>query len=153
VTTCVDDENPGGAVVSEGVLVMKRRLAYALCLAMIATSGRALAHHSFAAAFDENRPVKLTGTVTRVEWTNPHIWFFMDVKNPDGTVTNWSLEMASPNFLMRAGWKRDSMKVGDVVAVEARQARDGSDSANAQAVVLTSTGQKLFAGSPIQPAP
>ena len=132
---------------------MRRRLAYALCLAMIAASGRALAHHSFAAAFDENKPVKLTGTVTRVEWTNPHIWFFMDVKNPDGTVTNWSLEMASPNFLMRAGWKRDSMKVGDVVAVEARQARDDSYSANAQAVVLTSTGQKLFAGSPIPPAP
>ena len=131
---------------------MTRRFAMALGLVVIAASGRGLAHHSFAAEFDENKPVKLTGTVNKVEWTNPHIWFFMDVKNPDGTVTNWGFEMASPNGLLRAGWKRDSMKVGDVVAVEARRARDGSNHANAQAVVLTSTGQRLFAGSPIQPA-
>lgn len=131
---------------------MRARLAILMCIASIAACGRALAHHSFAAEFDENKPVKLTGTVNKVEWTNPHIWFFMDVKNPDGTVTNWGFEMASPNGLLRAGWKRDSMKVGDVVAVEARQARDGSHHANAQAVVLTATGQRLFAGSPIPPA-
>jgi hypothetical protein len=131
---------------------MTRRFAIVLGLVVIAASGRALAHHSFAAEFDENKVVKLTGTVTKLEWTNPHIWFFIDVKNPDGTVTNWGLEMASPNGLLRAGWKRDTMKVGDVVAVEARQARDGSHNANAQAVVLTATGQKLFAGSPIPAA-
>ena len=90
--------------------------------------------------------------MTSVEWTNPHIWFFMDVKNPDGTVTNWGFEMGSPNGLLRAGWKRDTLKVGDVVAVEARLARDGSNHANAQAVVLTATNQRLFAGSPIAPA-
>jgi len=132
---------------------MRTGLATVMCVALIAASGRALAHHSFAAEFDENKPVKLTGTVNKVEWTNPHIWFFMDVKSPDGTVTNWGFEMASPNGLLRAGWKRDSMKVGDVVAVEARQARDGSHNANAQTVVLSSTGQRLFAGSPVQPAP
>ena len=131
---------------------MKATLAIILFAASLAPSAPALAHHSFAAEFDENKPVKLTGAVTKVEWTNPHIWFFIDVKNPDGTVTNWGLEMASPNNLLRMGWKRDSMKIGDVVAVEARQARDGSPNANAQAVVLTSTGQKLFAGSPVQPA-
>jgi hypothetical protein len=131
---------------------MKAKLAYILCVAALVASGRVLAHHSFAAEFDENKPHKHTGTVTNLEWTNPHIWFFIDVKNPDGTVTNWGLEMASPNNLLRAGWKRDSMKIGDVVAVEARQARDGSPNANAQTVVLTSTGQKLFAGSPVQPA-
>ena len=129
---------------------MKAKLAIILCVSSLAASAQALAHHSFAAEFDENKPVKLTGAVTKVEWTNPHIWFFIDVKNPDGTVTNWGLEMASPNNLLRMGWKRDSMKIGDVVAVEARQARDGSPNANAQAVVLTSTGQKLFAGSPVQ---
>ena len=131
---------------------MTRRFAIVLCLVSIAASARALAHHSFAAEFDENKVVKLTGTVTKLEWTNPHIWFFIDVKNADGTVTNWGFEMGSPNGLLRAGWKRDTMKVGDVVAVEARQARDGSSNANAQAVVLTATGQKLFAGSPIPAA-
>ena len=131
---------------------MKARLAVLMCIVSIAATGQTLAHHSFAAEFDENKPLKLTGTVTKLEWTNPHIWFFIDVKNPDGTVTNWGLEMASPNNLLRAGWKRDSMKVGDVVAVEARQARDGSSNANAQTVTLSSTGQRLFAGSPVQPA-
>ena len=131
---------------------MTRRFASVLCCVLFAASGQALAHHSFAAEFDENKVVKLTGTVTKLEWTNPHIWFFIDVKNPDGTVTNWGFEMGSPNGLLRAGWKRDTMKVGDVVAVEARQARDGSSNANAQAVVLTTTGQKLFAGSPIPAA-
>ena len=131
---------------------MTRRFASVLCFVLFALPGRALAHHSFAAEFDENKVVKLTGTVTKLEWTNPHIWFFIDVKNADGTVTNWGFEMGSPNGLLRAGWKRDTMKVGDVVAVEARQARDGSSNANAQAVVLTATGQKLFAGSPIPAA-
>ena len=129
---------------------MRARVVLIACVAALAAAVPAIAHHSFAAEFDENKPVKLTGAVTKVEWTNPHIWFFIDVKNPDGTVTNWGLEMASPNNLLRMGWKRDSMKIGDVVAVEARQARDGSPNANAQTVVLTSTGQRLFAGSPVQ---
>jgi hypothetical protein len=118
-----------------------------MCVASIAASGRALAHHSFAAEFDESKPVKLTGTVTKVEWANPHIWFFMDVKNENGSVANWGFEMGGTGQLVRAGWKRDSMKVGDVVTVEARRARDGSNNANAQTVMLARTGQRLLGGS------
>ena len=126
---------------------MRTRLAILVCVASIAVSGRTLAHHSFAAEFDETKPVKVTGTVTKLEWTNPHIWFFIDVKEPNGTVSNWGFEMGGPGQLLRAGWKRDTMKIGDVVTVEARRARDGTNHANAQTVVLVSTGQRLFAGS------
>ncbi|PYR77165.1 MAG: hypothetical protein DMF87_16705 [Acidobacteria bacterium] len=126
---------------------MRTRLAILMCVASLAASGRALAHHSFAAEFDEKKPVSLTGTVTKLEWTNPHIWFFMDVKSPDGSVTNWGFEMGGTAQLLRAGWKRDSMKIGDVVAVDAYRSRDDSNRANARSVTLTNTGQKLFAGS------
>jgi len=126
---------------------MRTRLAILMCVASFAASGRALAHHSFAAEFVEKKPVSLTGTVTKVEWTNPHIWFFMDVKNSDGSVTNWGFEMGGTAQLLRTGWKRDSMKIGDVVAVDAYRSRDDSNRANARSVTLTNTGQKLFAGS------
>ena len=126
---------------------MRTRLAILMCVASIVASGRALAHHSFAAEFDDKKPVTLTGTVTKVEWTNPHTWFFIDVKNPDGSVANWGLELGGPAQLLRAGWKRDSMKVGDVVTVDARRSRDGSNNANAQTVMLASTGQRLFGAS------
>jgi hypothetical protein len=118
----------------------------ALGLALLAAAMPLLAHHSFAAEYDDKKPVSIKGTVTKVEWANPHIWFFMDVKNQDGSVTNWGFEMGGTGQLVRAGWKRDSMKIGDVVTVDARRARDGSNRANAQTVV-TSTGQRLFAGS------
>jgi len=127
---------------------MKGRLA--ILMGLVSTS--VLAHHSFVASFDENKPVTLTGTVTEVEWTNPHIWFFIDVENPGGTVTNWGLEMGSPNFLMRAGWRRDAMNVGDVVDVEGHQARDDSPNAHARSVVLSGTNQQIFSGSPVLPA-
>ncbi len=106
-----------------------------------------LAHHSFASEFDATKPLKLTGTVTKLEWTNPHTWFYIDVKGDDGKVTNWGFEMGSPNGLMRGGWTRNSMKVGDVVTVEASRAKDGSNNGNARAVTLASTGQRLFAAS------
>jgi hypothetical protein len=125
---------------------MRRTLAILVCVAAIAAAERAQAHHSFAAEFDANKPVTLTGAVTKIEWTNPHTWFFVDVKNPDGSIANWGFELAGPAQLLRAGWKRDSMKVGDVVTVEASRARDGSNHANARTVVLTSTGQKLLSG-------
>ena len=104
------------------------------------------AHHSFAAEFDANAPIELTGTVTKVEWANPHTYFYMDVTNPKGDIESWALEMGSPNGLMRRGWTRDSMKLGDVVTVTGSRAKDGSTKGNARSVVL-STGKKLFAGS------
>jgi hypothetical protein len=106
-----------------------------------------VAHHAFAAEFDADKPITLTGAVTKVEWTNPHVWFYLDVTDETGTVTNWGLEMGSPNGLMRAGWTRTSMKIGDIVTVESSRAKDGSNHANARAVILKSTGQKLFAVS------
>lgn len=105
------------------------------------------AHHNFAAEFDANKPITITGAVTRLEWTNPHVWFYIDVKSEAGAVANWGLEMGSPNGLMRAGWTRSSMKIGDVVTVEGFLARDKPNIGNARAVTLASTGQRLFAAS------
>ena len=107
-----------------------------------------VAHHSFSAEFDAARPFKLTGVVTKVEWQNPHTIFYLDVTD-DRTkkVTNWGFEMGSPNGLMRNGWTRNTLKIGDVVAVEGSLARDGSPYGNARAVVLASTGKRLFAAS------
>ena len=125
---------------------MRTRLAIVVCAILLAASGRALAHHSFTAEFDADKPVKLTGTVTKVEWTNPHTWFFMDVKNADGTVANWGFEMPGPAQLLRQGLTRNSMKIGDVLTVDARRARDDSTNANAQTIVSASTGKQLFPG-------
>ena len=105
-----------------------------------------VAHHAFAAEFDSDKPVKLTGAVTRLDWTNPHAWIYVDIKDETGKVANWGFELASPNGLMRNGWTRFSLKPGDVVTIEGSRAKNGSTNANAQTVV-TSTGQKLFAGA------
>jgi hypothetical protein len=109
-------------------------------LSMVSSSG--IAHHSFAAQFDAEKPVKLIGTVTKVEWRNPHAWFYIDVEEDDN-VTNWGMELASPNLLARQGWARSSMKVGDAVEVEGFHSRDGSNTGNARSVTLTATGKTL----------
>jgi hypothetical protein len=126
----------------------KRGLAIVLCLAAITAPREAIAHHSFTAEFDASKPVTVTGTVTKIEWANPHMWFFIDVKGEDSTVSNWGFELAGSAQLVRLGWKRNSMKIGDVVTVEASRSRDGSNNANAKNIVLTSTGQRVFTGSP-----
>src|SRR5579863_1386570 len=105
-----------------------------------------LAHHSFSAEYDRSKPISLKGTVTKVEWMNPHARFYVDVKDDSGKVTNWEFELGSPNGLMRQGWTRNSMKPGDTVSVEGYLAKDGAKLGNAR-TVKTADGKKLFAGS------
>jgi hypothetical protein len=118
-----------------------------LGLVFASNAVQALAHHSFSAEFDANQPLTVTGTVTRVEWMNPHTWFYVDVKDDSGATVSWGFELASPNLLMRNGWTRSAMKTGDVVTVEAFRAKNGSNNANARTVTLDGTGQRLFTGS------
>ena len=107
-------------------------------------------HHSFAAEFDVNRPVKLTGTITRIEWTNPHSWLFIDTEDDDGNVQNWAIELVSTNGLLRRGWTRDTVKAGDIVDVEGFGARDGTNTGNATTVTMTNTGERLWESSAAQ---
>src|SRR5579871_4811888 len=113
---------------------------------LIMAAAPMLAHHSFAAEYDSKKPVTLTGTVTKVEWMNPHARFYLDVKDDSGKVTNWEFELGSPNGLMRQGWTRNSMKIGDQITVDGSLAKDGSNLANARTVKLTD-GRRLFAGT------
>ncbi len=120
------------------------RIAFAIALLLAPMT--ALAHHSFDAEFDRNKPVTLKGSVTRVDWGNPHIWVFIDVKDAAGKVENWGVEGGAPNALFRNGWRKDSLKVGDIVTVEGFRGRDGSNRANANRVTLPD-GRRVFAGS------
>jgi hypothetical protein len=106
-----------------------------------------MAHHSFAAEYDASKPIKLTGTVTKIEWTNPHCFFNIHVKNESGKIDTWALELGNPNALLRNGWTPKSVKIGDEISVEGTRAKDGSLLGNARSMVLMSTGQRLFAGS------
>lgn len=128
---------------------MKRTLFGALVVAggLVWAAQPISAHHSFAAKYDANKLITLKGTVTKVEWANPHIYFYIDVKDASGNVTNWAVEGGTPNQLYRRGWKKDALKIGDVVTVEAFGAKqDDLHHANGRTVVLAD-GRKVFSGS------
>jgi hypothetical protein len=126
---------------------MRAKLAILIASAgLLASALPVFAHHSFAAEYDAGKPVELKGVVTKMEWTNPHARFYIDVKDANGTVTNWNFELASPNVLSRNGWTRHSLKEGDVITVQGSRAKDGSFLANARSVTLAD-GRKVFAGS------
>ena len=107
---------------------------------------QAFAHHSFAAEYDEKKVINLKGVVTKFEWMNPHVRFYVDVKDASGVVTNWDLELMSPNTLKRAGWDSHALKVGDEVSVTAYMAKDGTKRGNARGSVTLADGRKIFAG-------
>jgi Family of unknown function (DUF6152) len=105
------------------------------------------AHHSFSAEYDAQKPVTFKGYVTKLEWMNPHVWFYVEVKDDNGSVVQkWDCEAANPNALARQGWKRDSLKVGDLITVEGSRAKDGSFTMNARSIILAS-GKRVLAGS------
>jgi len=106
-----------------------------------------LAHHSFSAEYDSAKRITLKGIVSKVDWMNPHVYFYIDVKDDSGGIINWALEMGPPNGLQRSGWTRNTIKVGDEVIVDGTLAKDGSKQANARSVTMASTGRKLGAAS------
>jgi hypothetical protein len=118
----------------------------ALAAALLLAPLPLLAHHAFSSEFDASKPVTVVGAVTKVEWTNPHIWIYLDAKDEKGGLARWQCEMGSPNTLQRQGWRRDSLKQGDQITIEGARAKDGSNTCNARTVRLVD-GTRLFAGS------
>src|SRR5262245_17467197 len=131
---------------------MKSRIVFLLPVVLVLFSAALLPHHSFLAEYDSNKPVKVTGTLTKVEWANPHIWFYLDVKDESGKVTNWGFSGAPPGVLQRRGITKDVLKLGAVIRVEGFQARDGSNNASGGTVTFPD-GRRVFTASAEDKAP
>jgi len=114
---------------------------------LLSAAAPVFAHHSFSAEFDAAKPVTLKGFVTKIDWTNPHVWIYINVKDEKGVTSNWGFEMGPPHLLQGQGWTRTSLKIGDEVQVEGSMAKNGTKKMNARSVVMASTGQKLGAAS------
>ena len=126
---------------------MRRKLILPLvAIALLALATRLVAHHAFSAEFDANKPVQLRGSVTKMDWINPHAWLHISVRNPDGSVANWMIELGPPNALIKRGWSKQSIPAGMEVIVDGYQAKDGALRANGRDVTLPD-GKKMFAGS------
>jgi len=142
-----------------GITMTRRALSLsAIVVGSLVWAAPLPAHHSFAAEYDSTKPVKLTGAVTRVDWMNPHAYFYIDVKDAaSGRVQNWAFELAAPSVLQRQGWTRSTLKVGDVITVDGTRAKDGGNHGNARSVINAASGKKYGAGSsegqPGEPTP
>jgi hypothetical protein len=118
----------------------------AMGVGLLATAPSMVAHHAFAAEFDANKPVEFSGTVVKMEWTNPHVWLHLDVKKPDGKIERWAFEAGTPNVLFRRGFTKESLLPGTQVKVDGYQAKDGTNRANGRDLTFAD-GRKLFLGS------
>jgi len=119
----------------------------ALAIGVVVSVAPAMAHHSFSAEFDGTKAITMKGFVTKVEWTNPHVWFYIDVKQPNGTIENWGFEMGPPHGLQGRGWTRTTMTLGEEVVVDGTLAKNGSHRGNARNVTIAATGKKMGAAS------
>ena len=124
-----------------------RALTFLGVLSVLPAAAPLLAHHSFAAEYDAKKPFEMKGTITKVDWMNPHVYFYIDVKDESGKTANWAFEMGPPRLLERGGWKKNTMKEGDEVIVSGTLAKDGGKHGNARSVTLATTGHKLGAAS------
>jgi hypothetical protein len=131
---------------------MNKLTTVAFAVSTFLASANVLAHHSFAAEYDSEKPIKFTGTVTEMKWSNPHGWIYMDVKDEAGNVVNWALETSASNGLIRRGWRKEDLPAGTVLVIEGWQARNGSSTGNISSVTFPD-GRRLFAGTSNKEAP